>query len=253
MTGPGLPEVHHRDLSDDELGALRQEAFELERKIVGGVAAVSKEAWALAAHVYRFHEGGCWGLLGYDTLEEFLAQPDVSMSRTQFFRLSKTYRDLVVVREIPISALEQIDPSKVHEVAAAISRGEVKVEDALADAEKLGARDLREKYRRNGGAPALPSSGLGEDGDGSEPGLGQRAPDDPDRRELDSAEDLRVSAEAIARAFHKAYERLAPEFGYDTRTETAVPWDDVPEPNRKLMIAVVTELIRTGRLLITPR
>jgi len=41
-----------------------------------------------------------------------------------------------------------------------------------------------------------------------------------------------------AQRFHEAYERLAPTFGYETRPESAVPWDEVPEENRQLMIAV---------------
>ncbi|GAA1026862.1 hypothetical protein GCM10009557_06080 [Virgisporangium ochraceum] len=49
-------------------------------------------------------------------------------------------------------------------------------------------------------------------------------------------------AEAIARAFHEAYERLAPSFGYETRKASAVPWADVPEPNRQLMTAVAAEI-----------
>lgn len=52
-----------------------------------------------------------------------------------------------------------------------------------------------------------------------------------------------MRAEAIARAFHEAYERLAPEHGYETRPESAVTWDTVPEHNRRLMVAVVTELL----------
>lgn len=50
-------------------------------------------------------------------------------------------------------------------------------------------------------------------------------------------------AEAIARSFHAAYEELAPSVGYQTRPESAVPWDDVPEPNRRLMVAVVDRLL----------
>lgn len=46
-------------------------------------------------------------------------------------------------------------------------------------------------------------------------------------------------AEDIARRFHETYERLAPDFGYETRSESAVPWEDVPERNRLLMQAVV--------------
>jgi hypothetical protein len=48
----------------------------------------------------------------------------------------------------------------------------------------------------------------------------------------------------VARLFHEAYERLAPDFGYKTRKESAVPWEDVPEPNRSLMVAVAAEVLR---------
>lgn len=43
----------------------------------------------------------------------------------------------------------------------------------------------------------------------------------------------------LARMFHENYERLAPSFGYETRRESAVPWDEVPEQNRSLMRATV--------------
>jgi hypothetical protein len=48
--------------------------------------------------------------------------------------------------------------------------------------------------------------------------------------------------EAIARAFHEAYERLAPNHGYETRKASAKPWEEVPEANRRLMIAVAAEV-----------
>ena len=50
-------------------------------------------------------------------------------------------------------------------------------------------------------------------------------------------------SESTAKAFHEAYERLAPTFGYDTRKASAVPWEDVPEKNRLLMIAVTDEVV----------
>jgi hypothetical protein len=59
---------------------------------------------------------------------------------------------------------------------------------------------------------------------------------------------LRVSAspdeERWAQAFHETYERLAPSFGYETREASAVPWSEVPEPNKSLMIAVANEVLR---------
>ena len=53
-----------------------------------------------------------------------------------------------------------------------------------------------------------------------------------------------MSAEQLAKRFHETYERLAPAFGYKTRRASAVPWEEVPEPNRQLMIAVAAELLR---------
>ena len=50
-------------------------------------------------------------------------------------------------------------------------------------------------------------------------------------------------AEYIAREFHEAYERLAPAHNYETREASAKPWKEVPEDNRNLMMAVVSELL----------
>lgn len=53
----------------------------------------------------------------------------------------------------------------------------------------------------------------------------------------------RLSAFEIAEKFHETYERLAPSFGYRTREASAKPWDEVPEQNKALMVAVVASLI----------
>lgn len=51
------------------------------------------------------------------------------------------------------------------------------------------------------------------------------------------------NAESVAKLFHDTYERLAPVFGYDTRLDTRMPWDMVPERNKRLMIAVTAEVL----------
>jgi hypothetical protein len=56
-------------------------------------------------------------------------------------------------------------------------------------------------------------------------------------------------AEAIARKFHDAYERLAPKYGYETRQESAGSWEQVPVQNKRLMIAVVAELLAGGTII----
>lgn len=54
-----------------------------------------------------------------------------------------------------------------------------------------------------------------------------------------------MTPDQLAQAFHEAYERLAPQYGYETRRDSAVPWDQVPERNRRLMTAVCAELLTT--------
>lgn len=51
-------------------------------------------------------------------------------------------------------------------------------------------------------------------------------------------------SERLARLFHETYERLAPTFGYATRKDSAVPWEQVPDRNKRLMIAVADEVER---------
>jgi hypothetical protein len=53
-----------------------------------------------------------------------------------------------------------------------------------------------------------------------------------------------MTAEELARFFHETYERLAPQYQYETREESAVPWDEVPEDNKALMIATAAEVLR---------
>lgn len=58
------------------------------------------------------------------------------------------------------------------------------------------------------------------------------------------SEDLQ-EAEKLARRFHETYERLAPIYNYETRKASAVPWEQVPENNKLLMIAVAGELLES--------
>ena len=52
-----------------------------------------------------------------------------------------------------------------------------------------------------------------------------------------------MNAEQLARLFHETYEELAPKFNYETRKASAKPWADVPENNKRLMIAVAEKIL----------
>jgi hypothetical protein len=57
-----------------------------------------------------------------------------------------------------------------------------------------------------------------------------------------------TSAERIAEEFHATYERLAPQYGYKTRKGSAKPWAEVPSANKKLMVAVVADLLKRSEI-----
>ena len=53
-----------------------------------------------------------------------------------------------------------------------------------------------------------------------------------------------VTAEELASRFHEIYEHLAPHFGYRTREASAVPFDQIPANNRRLMIATCGAILK---------
>jgi hypothetical protein len=61
------------------------------------------------------------------------------------------------------------------------------------------------------------------------------------RMALGWSNDSEWKAQALAEFFHSTYERLAPQFGYETRTETRR--FDPESANGKLMIAVCAEVL----------
>ena len=60
----------------------------------------------------------------------------------------------------------------------------------------------------------------------------------------DAERECIVTPDEMAQKFHEAYIRLAPSFGYAIRPEYAKPWGEIPEDNRKLMIAVCAALLQ---------
>lgn len=57
-----------------------------------------------------------------------------------------------------------------------------------------------------------------------------------------------ASSESIAKRFHEVYEFLAPKHDYKTREASAVPWEDVPDNNKNLMVSVVQQLKDEGTI-----
>jgi hypothetical protein len=73
--------------------------------------------------------------------------------------------------------------------------------------------------------------------------LGLFLPHDIVANAIEAALGPEPRAEDVARMFHEEYERLAPEYGYETRRESSVPWEDVPAQNKALMIATAAAVL----------
>lgn len=61
------------------------------------------------------------------------------------------------------------------------------------------------------------------------------------------------TSELVAEQFHAAYEHAAVNLGYATREESRVPWDEVPDKNRAVMIETARDLLARGLIMAGPK
>lgn len=54
---------------------------------------------------------------------------------------------------------------------------------------------------------------------------------------------LEKDGECLAKSFHTFYEALAPLYDYETRKNSRVEWERLPENNRRLMINTAKQLL----------
>jgi hypothetical protein len=139
---------------------VKQDTQELEAvqavasKIDAALADGRKAIWQLAEALHAFDEMRGWRQLGYATLTNWLDDTDEAITRGTYYRLVRTWRKVVVQLEVEPDRVRLLDQSKVAIVADQIVDSDVKVDDALADVESLGATALREKYAKK---PSLPT------------------------------------------------------------------------------------------------
>jgi hypothetical protein len=172
-----LTEAQARDLTPEEQQELAERAYELQEAVKAGLRAGREALWSLAKALHEIDEVRGWAALGYDTLGEWLADSEIGITRRTYFRLVKTYRGLVVRRSVSATSLQRLDPSKVDIVLPKVEKGDVLLEDALADVEAMPARDLREKYVGHRRSEPETIEGTAKDVDA---GATESAPDDLD-------------------------------------------------------------------------
>ena len=160
-----VPGGKARELTDEEIQQRATTCYEIDQRIRSGLRTGREAAWQVAQACYEFDGERGWSALGYDTLGDWLGDPEVGMSRTHFYRMVRTYDELVVRRQVGTEDLQELEPSKVEVILPAVKAGTVKLQDALADAKSLGRRDLQARYyhRPDPGAKT-PDDGADHDG-----------------------------------------------------------------------------------------
>jgi hypothetical protein len=121
-------------------------AWQVERKIAGHVQTLRVTWIRLAEDLFRFHKMQMWRDLGYQSFEQWLAEPYIELGRRQIFLLLDFWRQIVEVRGVDPRKLEGLNVSKVQTVLPAIRRGQVDVDKAISDAQTLTRDDLRKEY-----------------------------------------------------------------------------------------------------------
>jgi hypothetical protein len=140
--------VQHSTADPTEAQAAAAHTAELEVK---AIIHRMRSAWAdLAERLYHFSERRHWRALGYRSFEQWLASPEIDLSRREVFYLIEAWRELVVERGVEPKRLERVQVSKVRDVLPAVRRGVVTPDEALSDAETLSREDLREHYAHVG-------------------------------------------------------------------------------------------------------
>jgi len=133
--------------SKEEYEAWVLECTGTEQQIKAGLRKGRQAMWETAEALHGFDGQSGWLALGYETLGEWLADPDITLSRRTYYRLVQAWQEMVVIREVPVPTLAQLDLTKVEIALPALKQGRATLEDVVSDVEVLGARDLRVKYR----------------------------------------------------------------------------------------------------------
>lgn len=124
-----------------------QRAHDLQVQVVAACTAV-KQSWVLlAGRLHAFHAERAWETLGVESFTAWLGDPDVGLRRSQAYLLIDAWQHVIVDGDVDPERLAAADVSKVAVVLPALKRGDVTVDDALADCEALSRSDLADRYR----------------------------------------------------------------------------------------------------------
>lgn len=117
-------------------------------KILEGLQAANFALARAAEGCHALLKDEGWAALGYESLAEYLAAPEVTLSRSEFYRLASIWERYVIDGGLEPTALQSAGPSKLEVALPALEQGLVSAEQAVADASSMTRSDLRTHYEQ---------------------------------------------------------------------------------------------------------
>ena len=132
----------------EEREEIAAEAHGIDQAIRDALLEGRHALWRVAEGIHKFDAMAGWDWLGYENKSEWLADPEISMTSTTYYRLLGVWRELAVHRKIDPDEFTGLEISKVAIVLRQLQTGKITQKEALGDAGALGARDLRGEVHR---------------------------------------------------------------------------------------------------------
>jgi hypothetical protein len=161
----------HEDVAQEQVAREGEESHAIHTLILGALDRGRAAVWDLAEQFYELYERRGWLALGYETLVDYLAQPEVAYGETAFWQLVRLHERLLIQGGLDPNRVHRLEWTKARVVMKALAAGNVGIEDAVADIEALSRSDLIEKYKQQPSSNPQASLDPGPDETASPPVL----------------------------------------------------------------------------------
>jgi hypothetical protein len=122
-------------------------AFHRHQQLLQGLATTRLGLADIAEACHEIQAGKLWQQLGYDKLADYLADPDITLTRREFFRAAAIHEAYVLGAGVDADVLELAPASKWEAALPGASDPSVPADEVVVDVQTLGIQDLRVKYR----------------------------------------------------------------------------------------------------------
>lgn len=126
------------------------EAFDLNQKIIELKKEIEGNFIKLGAYLKEIRDKNLYKILSYETFEEYLGQPELSMNRSTVYSIIGVYEDFMCNQsDIKIEEIKEIGYSKLSRIRQ--FKSDPNFEEWIAKAKTLSLSDLGAEIRETKG------------------------------------------------------------------------------------------------------